>query len=355
MKIFKVFSQLLVHTMWILILIIAASTSYDAQAAPLLQTEYITYLPLVYRPPFPGENPFTTSYYMKTIDATELQNMGCAIGNIHQNLAGYQRQVVVLAFGYPMCKAGNEYATYMYGFGEPTTVEIASAVINMGAGYYACSAGDVGSQLIIGVGTNNKNYSCTTNTQINAHGRAWATMINNINQYFIDHQMFNQVSAWGASDMELAWSGPAFTRAWVDGYDAQNQHNLINFGDAAGCPYDNNGWSCGTATYPQWTPEDVWYISYGASPSYPFPLIYLRSGVHAKQWATLSLYGYLNHGYRMDFLGPFTQWQACQQRGCINTDNTPEQALYQLWDEVNSNPNTAQDFPYWTDIKWMYE
>jgi hypothetical protein len=125
---------------------------------------------------------------------------------------------------------------------------------------------------------------------------------------------------------------------------------LIHFGDAAGCPYeDNPDWTCGGA----WTPEDVWYVSWGASSAIPLPLIYLTNGVHAQQWAYLSRYGVSEHGSRMDFTGVFTQSQACAQSSCSGTDNTPDQAYAQLYRELNKYPSTAQELNWSTDIRWI--
>jgi hypothetical protein len=51
-----------------------------------------------------------------------------------------------------------------------------------------------------------------------------------------------------------------------------------------------------------------------------------------------------------------TQWQACQQRGCNETDNTPLQGYAQLFEELSYWMETAQsEIPWTTDIWWMYE
>lgn len=120
-----------------------------------------------------------------------------------------------------------------------------------------------------------------------------------------------------------------------------------DWGDAGGCPpYGscNNGWTQG----------DVWYISWGASPSWPLPLIYNTVGANADQWYNLSLYSYLNHGGRMDIRGSGTEYQACQQRDyCSGIDNTPAQGWTQLWTALNNDSRTAQSLRWSTDVKWL--
>jgi hypothetical protein len=97
-------------------------------------------------------------------------------------------------------------------------------------------------------------------------------------------------------------------------------------------------------------------VSYGSPSALPLPLIYLTTGVHAKQWAYLSQYSVQEHGYRMDFSGVFTQWAACQQFGnCDFIDNTPEQAYQQLSYELNKFPATAQYLRWKTDIRWILQ
>ncbi|MCJ7695252.1 MAG: hypothetical protein MUO40_07465 [Anaerolineaceae bacterium] len=291
---------------------------------------------------------------MKTIQDSALYAMGCELGTRDADLPGYQDNVVVLDFGYPICSE-DSFGVDLFGFGPVFSSDIAAGVENFGLGYYTCTDQDNTSSLVIGIGTNNKKISCDTATKAFAHGAAWAQIANSVNQWFTENNLIHQVSAVGASDIELGFNGPTWSRAWIDGFDSTNETIMIFFGDAAGCPYDGNTWTCGTPNYPEWRVEDVWYVSYGASPSFPTPLIYLTSGVHAKQWATMSSYSFAQHGSRIDFLGVFTQYQACQQRGCTTTDNTPEAALEQMLTELSKDENIMQEIRWQTDIKWMWE
>jgi hypothetical protein len=105
-----------------------------------------------------------------------------------------------------------------------------------------------------------------------------------------------------------------------------------------------------------WTQEDIWYVSWGETPCWPFPLIYDTDGINASQWQYMSLFANNEHGAQMLIQGPVTQSKACQQfpDNCgYNLDNTPHMAFNQLSTELNSNPLTAQgDLRWATDMKW---
>lgn len=302
----------------------------------------------------------STSYYVTTLNTGLMYSLGCELGTRDKNTPGPQDSVAVLAFGYPRCFAGGGYGANLFGFGPATTGNIRTAVEQFALGYYTCSGSDRVSNLVVGVGTSNyqgSNEPCETQEKATAHGTAWSGMVRDLNQWAINQGVIHQVQFFGANDIELDWNTPAWSRAWVTGFDQVSGNLMLHFGDAAGCPYENYPhWSCGTSNYPEWTPEDVWYVSYGAPSALPLPLIYLTNGVHAKQWAYLSLYSVINHGYRMDFTGVFTQWAACQQSGnCDSIDNTPQAAYQQLTYELSKWPITAQHLRWQTDIRWIMQ
>ncbi len=333
---------------FVLILLTATVTQKESASA---QNEETLYLPIFINQKQPET---ATSYYMITVDGEFLFDLGCELGTRDASLAGVQDSVVVLDFSYPICGSGVQFGAELFGFGPVDLDTIGAAVENFGLGYYQCTASDNLSQLVIGIGTNNKPYSCDNLTEATAHGTAWATMVNTVNETFFNTGTFHQVHAYGASDMEIGWNGPAWTRAWIDGYDTVNGYPMLHFGDAAGCPYEDRPYlSCGSPDYPEWETEDLWYVSWGASPSLPLPLIYLTNGIHAKQWAFLSQYSVAEHGARVDFTGVFTQSQACEQWGCNDTDNTPAEAYQQMMAELSKYPETAQDLRWKTDIRWL--
>jgi hypothetical protein len=296
----------------------------------------------------------STSYYMITMEPSFLYDLGCQLGTRDAIEPEAQDSVAVLDFSYPVCNAGGTFGAELFGFGPVPLTDIATATQYFMQGYYECSAADTESNLVVGIGTNNKPTSCDTSEKIKDHGTAWAEMVNGVNQWAIDNNYIHQVQAYGASDIELGWNTPSMSKAWLAGYDMVNEYPLLHFGDAAGCPYEDNPlWDCGTFSFPEWTSEDVWFVSWGSPPALPLPLIYLTNGIHAKQWAYLSQYGVSQYGARMDFTGVFTQSQACEQWGCNGTDNTPYEAYWQLYDELNKYPTTAQELLWKTDIRWI--
>lgn len=337
----------------IVLFLVVLSPISSLNTPPLhAQEPYIYYFPLMIN----NQQPLASnSYYMITIQGSLLYDLGCELGTRDRNLHGAQDSVAVLNFSYPICnEAENCYGADLYGFGPVPLEDIGEAIKHFALGYFNCTGSDNESNLVIGMGTNNKPTSCKTEAQAAAHGKAWGEMVNTINQWAEDKGIFHQVQVYGASNIELGWNTPTWSRAWVTGFEQAGPNFMLHFGDAAGCPYDDYPlWGCGTEKFPTWTQEDVWYVSYGAPSALPLPLIFLTNGANAKQWAYLSQYSVNQHGYRMDFTGVFTQSQACEQRVCIGTDNTPSEAYQQLYTELNKFPATAQSLRWKTDIRWI--
>jgi hypothetical protein len=344
---------------------------------PVVMREGKWFLPLVMNEVYiePAVPPYTTSYYMKTVDSTRLYNLGCEIGTRDSALPGVQDSVVVLDFGAPTYYLG-AYGTRLFsGYGYVSVTQIRDAIKNYGQGYYVCSGIDDLSHLTIGIGTSNwelDNYSAANATYALAHGQAWAQMVNDVNAWFVAQGYSGQVAAWGANDIELSWNSYAVTKLWMDGYDTVNLYPMLDYGALEGCPTRlQTGWKCSGGPTGDWAPagipnqERAWYKAYGAPPNYPLPEVYIVYGTNARQWAYLSYYGYTAHGKPMEIKGSLTQWQACQQvtdplYDCINetdpdlnTDNPPEQGWQQMQDEVNEWPGTSQIIPWSTDIKWL--
>jgi hypothetical protein len=276
----------------------------------------------------------TTSRYMKTTDTTVLYNEGCAAGRASQT--GY----VVLDFGQP-AYVGGSYGTYIFNNTFRSTSQIEAAAKSFAKGYWNCSSSTP--WVIVSVGTTN--YHNATGW---SHGKAWAAMVSDFGSWVNASGYGSQVAVAGASDLELDWNTPATTRAWVNGFIAAGTGaSYLNYGDAAGCPpYGscNNGW----------TQEDVYYVSWGASPAWPLPEIYTTNGSMASEWYRMVLYGSTAHGSRMAIMAPMTQYQACLDNGGCNngTNNTPSQAWNQLMSKLNADSRTSQQVPYTTDITW---
>lgn len=319
------------------------------------QGTYRLYLPLVMKV-IPPE--WTSSYYMQTISTTIAYNLGYQVGQQVRNLPGTQNNVVVLAFGKPVQQLG-QYGANLHGYGPAYTPTIASAAKQFARGYYIGTGADVSSQLMLAVGTSNCGQlpDCDNDAVTYNHGRQWGLMVNDVATWVITSGYGSQVKIAGASDMELNWNGPSSTTQWVNGYLSATNWKLFDFGDAAGCP--PVGTCAGNRFSPDWSQYYVWYISWGGAEirkgvSYrgqinPLPLIYGQT--HAKQWASLSLYGYNSQTGRMNFAGTMTQYRRCQQISCDpTTDNTPEEGWTHLWIELNARPETSQPITWSTDI-----
>ncbi len=206
--------------------------------------------------------------------------------------------------------------------------------------------------MILVVGVNNQGPWVN-----NAHGNAWAQMINNINSWITGLNYNSQLSARGGMDIEqqVPFGTAAATRSWVDGYSAAfvAPSYFYDFGSCDGCPTT----PCPGCLLPQdWTVDKVWYVAYGASAAVPLPDIYEIHGIHAAQWYQMSLYAFTQYGTRMHFIGSMTQYRACLQRGCDPTlMNLPSAGYMWLYNALNADPVTAQSLQYSTDINWQGE
>jgi hypothetical protein len=248
--------------------------------------------------------------------------------------------IVVLAFGRPRHRGGR-WGVSLFGDAFASTEAIQHAAQAYARGYQECAGS--GTRLEVALGTSN--YGGAVSRK---HGRAWALMVNQANDWLHRHGLHRSVSFAGASDIELGWNGPAVSRRWVRGYDSAARWRFYNFGDAAGCAPRGD---CLGA----WTQEDVWFVSWGARSAWPLPQIYTPSGSMAQQWYRLSLYAYQHHGRRMTIVGVLSQRAACRQSSdpCRGINNSPSRAWHQLQRLLNRDPRTAQPLRWVTDLRWQ--
>ncbi len=312
--------------------------------SPMQQLTPRAWLPVVMNN-FPP--PATISRYITSTEYSLLYNLGC---NRSQAISSGQNATIILDFGQPAYQNG-QYGTLLFDAAHSfrSTDQIKNGTFGFLGGFYTCR-GTTPVSLTLAVGTSNYGNGVTRE-----HGVAWAQMVNNINTWVTSPPSYaDKIAAvWAGIDAEPSWNSPAVTRAWVDGYAATStgQSLYANFGSCDGCPFSgcpacvpNNNWSR----------DDIWYVSWGATPAFPLPEIYLTNGVNADQWYRMSLYAYTNHGYRMNFVGSLTQWNACQEvGGCAGTDNRPEAGYLQLYNAVNADSRTAQTIRWSTDISWQ--
>lgn len=287
------------------------------------------------------------SRYMNTVDPATggiVYKQGCIAGGDIGMLYGGpytpQTGVVVLDFGQPWFNSGTgKYGSVIFTDEIVTTDQVLAAAKAWALGYWNCSTSVP--TIVVAIGTNN--LPSFTNA---AHGAAWATMVRDFGTWITTNNFQSQLSAAGASDIELAWNTAANSRNWACVMDAQGvctggfgsvpNQVYYNFGDAQGCPPFG---SCA----PGWTQEDVWYVSWGNPAAWPLPEIY-NDGT-AQEWYRLSLYGYTQHGRAMNIKGAMTQYGACQLTpGCPGggTDYTPQQGWTQLWNYINNDSRTIQ-------------
>lgn len=304
---------------------------------------------------------YSISIYVTSFDNGLLYNAGCAQGDRDKNLAGVQNSKVLIHLGQPWYD-NEDYGVLLHNTYDFKTVnDISQQIIEYAHGYWQCTGSDTTSHVKIAISTSNYSTAYTSY----AHGNAWAEMVRSTSILLQQTDYYTQVDVSGGSNMELGFNSPELTREWVEGYDDaaydpvnEELYRLYNFGDAAGCPPYG---SCGTQEFPDWTQEDIWYISYGCLACYPIPLIYSNDWTQAEQWQQISKYSVDEHGVKILFQGSTTQYQACQQRwdpSCSFLDNLPEEVFAQLYTVLNSDPATAlqlSQYKWSTDMNWWGE
>ncbi|MGI8690098.1 MAG: hypothetical protein ACR2M3_16085 [Thermomicrobiales bacterium] len=245
------------------------------------------------RPPeFIAVQPKTThSYYVTQNDPGTFFQLGSDQGTNDQTNGGNQQNTIILDFGKPTCKPNPDpsqlpvpsacpatdspfLGTGLFAANSPLiTLPQTENMVNQFAIGYASTA-DAGSLLTIVVGTNNAfNPAIPSHQDADyiVHGRAWAQLIERINND-LSANGITSVNAIGGSDMEggTGFNDAATTRLWVDAYRTEQNFLLVNYGDAAGCPRDNYTGPCN----PGWSEQDVWYVSFGVGNALPFAEIY---------------------------------------------------------------------------------
>ncbi len=311
--------------------------------------------------------PYTISYYVKTKDSSVLRAAGLKLAKDQAAAGVAQDSVVALLFGAQKVVDGQPGATLWNN--NATLADVALLVEDFIVGYYNCF-GTVDCQ---GTSQSNQNMHVrvvvTTNNSGSPtydQGQQWANMVNLIASRVLGLRYSGRVDIAGGNDMETGYNTPAVTKAWVKGYASVSRKYLYNLGDAS-CPTSGAstaipGSSCGTSNYPEWTQEDVYYISWGADPSIPLPEIYCGPcgkipSTHAKQWTNLSLYGYLAHGSAMYMAGSLTEKGAClldpNQPTCLPSPNAPTDGWRELYQTVNSDSRTKQTLAWSTDIRHL--
>ena len=301
----------------------------------------------------------TTSYYIGNTSQSAMYDLGCARGTQDATYPGADDSFVALFFGMPASSAevgAGNFGTRLVNGNIVTTAQIAEVAQAFGQGYWECSPDTY--ELTLAVSTSNFTLSTGDDNVVTfEHGAAWATMINDINDWLVTNGPSTRIRAVGGNDIEIAWNTPEASRAWVDGYVSEGLWTMYNLGDAQACP-PIGGPTCDNG----WSVEDVWYVSSGAPLTRAIPQIYVTDGIQAQQWYELAVYSSEVQNEKMFLGGVLTQYQACHDRGdyadpgsvCRGGDLAPEQAWVSLWDLLNDDPRTEQELRWSTDVRWDY-
>jgi hypothetical protein len=247
---------------------------------------------------------------------------------------------------------GGSHGASLYGGPDASVAQLESAAKQFVQGYRDCAIS--APQIIFIIATTNDDSDPERVT--NAHGQAWANMVDNVAAWTIGRGYQQLVNVQGGSDIEPSFNGKTDTRAWVDGYDFAGNRGMYSLASADGCPLTGNGTANGPCNN-GWTQGDLLYVSWQVPAGLPLPQIYTNSGSQAKQWRYIKLYGVVSLSRTMIIQGSLTQRNACLERApacdlADDTDNTAAQGWQQLFDQLNADARTAQSLRWSTDISW---
>ncbi len=285
--------------------------------------------------------PTNESFYMDytgTGTSSDAYKIGCDQGQMDASTG--DSSLVILDFGGQLSDGSG---TLMINGGTATNSQIRAVAETVSEGYYVCTGADTTTTMYLAIGTNNSNGDVSS-----SGGNTWFTNVNDIQNSNISKGYYPQVKMRGANDIET-WCGTSVgcqpvsaALNWVNGYKAALGTaglTFYDYGSADGCPQttSNNG-TCENG----WTQKNYWYMSYGSGAAYPTPQIYYNS--QAEEWAMISLYGAQQQGKPLNIAGPLDEYPL------NSATNTATQAWDDLWNAVNANSSTAQNFRYSLEI-----
>lgn len=266
---------------------------------------------------FSGER-FNQSFYITYVnDDTWMYNLGRDSTN---GVSG----LVFLSFGEPEKRNG------VYGINDlngnwASLSRVKTAVDKFIEGYNANPkhSADIGVVVSINNSPSGTSYQlASTTTEYTTHGKEFKSMIDSI----VPNGYVSDIHA--GIDAEMDYNTPTLTIAWVDGFSQNgNYQRLYNFGDHAGTTSDfsgeqdpifNNGWKA----------SQIHYVSYGNTPSYVVPQIYV-SGM-ANQWTYQKKWKYLYFSGIMSTNG--WGYESNQQSYELFNNKLNEQGLGQTFD-----------------------
>lgn len=297
------------------------------------------FLPLVSNGSSPAASqampPTDTSYYVTTTDPSVAYNLGCSQGLSDASASPPANSLVVLDFGGQLSDGSGSLLVNGLAI---TSAQIEAVAEAFAHGYWYCTGSDLSSVLSLAIGTNNSYDDVSA-----AGGSSWAQVVAAVAADDQAAGYSTQVIVAGADDIEPAWDSAASSEAWVNGYASFSPATFyVDYGSADGCPTDN---ASGVACDNGWTQQDVWYVSWGATPARALPEIYASS--NASQWTMIALYGAdsLGSGGKILFSGPLDTYPLWSE------SNTAQQAWQEFSTALNSYPATAQRMPYSVEIR----
>ncbi|MGI5122141.1 hypothetical protein ACQEU5_21780 [Marinactinospora thermotolerans] len=317
---------------------------FNRRRAALLATIPLAALSLTALPATAASAPAATvSRYVPlagtSADATAARNAGCEEGKTGRG------GVRILFFG---TQEKNNVLRHPGTRADSSTPRVPAAqaaafAAQWAEGFTSCRTGTA--QAILALGVNNKSDGGVGGADA---GRAWARVVEDAAKTV----PAGPVSIAAAFDAEPVWSDRAWARGWVDAFTGATSRTLYAANSADGCPgYGSSSTSCSNG----WSLADLHYVATGADPSIrAIPQIYRTDGIQARQWAAISAWGARSGKGNVRFVGAMSQRKACEQRGgCSTTNNTPQAAWTQLYEELNSHSDTkVAELPYSTDMRW---
>jgi hypothetical protein len=284
----------------------------------------------------------TRSFYVTNASPQAAAKLGCNQGDTTGRMT--------LFFGAPT-KVGNYYGATLWGGADRDARQIIELAKSFVRGYAWCRESSA-YQTLLGIGTSTSGIDSRDDRWLQAHGRAWASIVKQVNSW-AQRYYPGIATAYAGWDAEPSWSKVHAADQWMQGYNGYSGRRAMHVHNSAdGCPRDradnapcNNGWN------QHW----VWRLSWWYDPALPMPQIYAITGINARQWQKIDEYGTKRHGDGMVFQGVMTQWGACfQMGGCVGTNNTATKASDFMSLFLNANATTRQAaIETATDIFWQ--
>jgi hypothetical protein len=285
------------------------------------------------------------AWYLSSTVPNHYYNLGCTLANNVDSGVRPVDSLTILQFGGAVKFSSTSWGATLYGGPDSTTPTIKNLAQQFGQGFYDCIHNRFATAKVT-IGTNSSTIQGWSQSDLDAHGRAWGQMVNGANTWAASQGISSVVSFAGSNDMEVEWTSPWTARTWVNGFRAAiNNWNLFNVGNATDCTAGSY------ACWPGWDKSDLWYISWGSGFSNAAPQIYATSGHNATQWYAVSRWGVDNHSAAgpVNFVSSVSQAARCQGTspppGCSNADITPDQSWTFLWNALHPGPTSD-------DIRW---